>query len=165
MEDKNLNFYITKAVRSDVDELAELYKSFYGGPAGWSVDYPNRDTIDFDLKRDSLFVMKNVSGEIVAAATIDDDKDAEELDIWTVSPARILSRICVRRNMQNRGLARRMLSYITGYMKDSGFKGARLLIHEGNDIAIRSYTRAGFHILGERLLDGINYICMEQEIQ
>lgn len=157
---------IVHANRSDIEELLALYRSFYGGPAGWSSEYPNLETVESDLAHDSLYVMKNGNGEIIAAAAINDDPDAENLDIWSpeLRPSETLSRICVRKDMQNRGLARVIVSHVIDELRKQGKKGVHLLIHEGNDIAMKSYAHLGFKAVGECDLYGAHYICMERKV-
>lgn len=159
-------YIIVNAAPSDIDELLGLYRSFYGGPADWNREYPSLETVEFDLARNCLFVMKDKREEIVAAASVDDDPAAEALDIWSseLRPSVMVSKICVRRDMQNQGLARVILSYVIDELGKHGKKGVHLLIHEGNDAAMRSYARLGFKVIGERDLYGAHYICMERKI-
>ncbi|MGN1129739.1 MAG: GNAT family N-acetyltransferase, partial [Ruminococcus sp.] len=60
---------IVKAELDDAEEILNLYGTHLGGPAGWSENYPNKDTVKFDLHRDALFVMKNSLNEIIATIT------------------------------------------------------------------------------------------------
>ena len=55
--------YIAK--HEDKEEILALYRTFLYGPADWNEYYPNEDTIEFDLSRDALFVMKNDNGQII----------------------------------------------------------------------------------------------------
>lgn len=160
------DYIIANAAPSDIDELLGLYRSFYGGPAGWNREYPNLETVEFDLARNCLFVMKDEREEIAAAASVDDDPAAEALDLWSpeLRPSVMVSRICVRRDMQNRGLAGVILSYVMDELEKRGKRGVHLLIHEGNDAAMRSYAHLSFKVIGERDLYGAHYICMERKI-
>ncbi len=64
---------ITLAAREDKEEILALYKTMLYGPADWNEYYPNEDTIDFDMSRNALYVMKNELDEIIAAISIDED--------------------------------------------------------------------------------------------
>ena len=56
---------------SDKEEILALYKTMLYGPADWNEYYPNEDTIEFDLPRNALFVMKNDNGHIIAAISVE----------------------------------------------------------------------------------------------
>ena len=50
---------IVLATDSDREQLMTLYKEQVGREfCAWDEDYPSTETIDFDLSRDALFVMK-----------------------------------------------------------------------------------------------------------
>ena len=54
------------AKEEDRDEILALYREQVGQEfCPWSEEYPSNDTIDFDLSRDALFVMKS-EGRIIA---------------------------------------------------------------------------------------------------
>ena len=50
---------IINATKEDKEELLALYHAMIGGPCEWSENYPDENTIAFDLKNEDLFVMKN----------------------------------------------------------------------------------------------------------
>ena len=61
---------IVLATDSDREHLMTLYKEQVGREfCAWDEDYPSTETIDFDLSRDALFVMKmiNCAGCRIAA--------------------------------------------------------------------------------------------------
>ena len=62
---------IINATPKDKEELLSLYHAMIGGPCEWSENYPDENTIAFDLKNEDLFVMKNDKEEIVATISID----------------------------------------------------------------------------------------------
>ena len=63
---------IKRAVEADKEEILALYRTRLYGPADWNEYYPNEETIEFDLSRDALFVMKNDAGELIATISIDE---------------------------------------------------------------------------------------------
>ena len=73
---------IINATPKDKEELLSLYHAMIGGPCEWSENYPDENTIAFDLKNEDLFVMKNDKEEIVATISIDHDDAVEALTIW-----------------------------------------------------------------------------------
>ena len=52
---------ITLATADDTEALMEIYKSHRGGAADWNEYYPSTQTIEYDLSRDALYVMKSLS--------------------------------------------------------------------------------------------------------
>ena len=58
---------IQLATEDDREQLLKLYKEQHGREfCPWNENYPSNETIDFDLSRDALFVMKE-NDEIIAA--------------------------------------------------------------------------------------------------
>ena len=78
--------YIMHGTASEKEEILALYKSQLGREfCPWTEFYPTEKEIDFDLSRDSLFVMKNKAGRIIAAISIDLDANVEALPCWSTS--------------------------------------------------------------------------------
>ena len=104
---------IITATREDKEEILSLYKTMLYGPADWNEYYPNEDTIEFDLSRNALYVMKNEEDQIIAAISIDEDKDVDMLSCWSreLVPSAEVARLCVRKDMQNQGIAKEMMQY------------------------------------------------------
>ena len=80
---------IKRAVEADKEEILALYRTRLYGPADWNEYYPNEETIEFDLSRDALFVMKNDAGELIATISIDEDEEVDSLTVWdeNIAPA------------------------------------------------------------------------------
>lgn len=73
---------IVLATNSDREQLMTLYKEQVGREfCAWDEDYPSTETIDFDLSRDALFVMKE-NDAIIAAISIEIDEDVDRLECW-----------------------------------------------------------------------------------
>lgn len=157
---------IVLAKNEDKNEILALYKTMLYGPADWDEHYPSMETIDFDISRDALFVMKNDDGEIVAAITIDDDPEVEKLTCWNteLAPGAELSRLAVREDVRNQSIARRMMQHTFDILKNKGYKSVHILVRTGHIVAVRSYTKLGFVKVGECELFGRNFICMEVKL-
>ena len=82
--------YIMHGTASEKEEILALYKSQLGREVlvPGQNSHPAEKEIDFDLSRDSLFVMKNKAGRIIAAISIDLDANVEALPCWSTSAAR-----------------------------------------------------------------------------
>ncbi|MFR5027585.1 MAG: GNAT family N-acetyltransferase [Coprococcus sp.] len=124
---------IINATPKDKEELLSLYHAMIGGPCEWSENYPDENTIAFDLKNEDLFVMKNDKEEIVATISIDHDDAVEALTCWRadLAPSGELSRLCVRKDMQGQGIAKTMMNYACDVLKSRGMKGFIYLSERG----------------------------------
>lgn len=152
---------ITLAAREDKEEILALYKTMLYGPADWDEHYPSEDTIDFDMSRNALYVMKNDIGEIIAAISIDEDEEVDKLPCWSIMPGGELSRLCVRSDMQNRGIAKEMMRYAFDVLKNEGKNGIHILVRTGHTKALSTYAKLGFKTVGECHLFDKDFICME----
>ena len=73
---------IIPATEADRQELLALYKMQLGREfCPWVEGYPGNETIDFDLSRDALFVMKR-EDKIIAAISVEEDEDVDALPCW-----------------------------------------------------------------------------------
>lgn len=158
------NYRIVAAREEEASEILQLYKTQIGGAADWNEYYPNEETIAFDLSRDALFVMKNESDEIIAAISIDSDEEVDNLECWNkeLAPAGEVSRLCVRGDMQNQGIAKLMMQYVFEKMRAQGIKIVHILVREGHSAAICSYSHLGFVQVGECELFDKQFVCMEK---
>lgn len=154
---------IQHATDADKEEILALYRTVLYGAADWSEDYPNADTIDFDISRDSLFTMKNDKNEIISVISIDQDDEVEALKCWDekLAPGGELSRLCVRKDMHNKGIAREMMRYAFDELRRRGKKSVHILVKTGHVVALTSYSKLGFKQVGECELFGKNFVCME----
>lgn len=157
---------ITIATREDKEDILKLYKTMLYGPADWNEYYPNEDTIEFDISRDALFVMKDEVGNLIAAISIDEDKDVDNLPCWDaeLSPAGELSRLCVRQDMQYRGIGKEMMRYGFHVLKNQGKKGVHILVKTGHEVALSAYSSLGFKQVGECVLFDKTFVCMEMSL-
>lgn len=157
---------IKKAAEEDRNAILKLYRTRLYGSADWNEYYPNEETIEFDLSRDALFVMKNDAGELIAAISIDEDEEVDSLTVWdeNIAPAGELARLCVREDMQNQGIAKEMMRYAFDALKEQGKKGVHILVRKGHAGAIACYTALGFQQVGGCSLFEKEFICMEREL-
>lgn len=165
---KDVNIHVEKrillATEEDKEDVLKLYKTMLFGPAEWDEHYPSKETIDFDVQRNSLFIMKNENDEIIATVSVDDDEAVEKLTCWSpgLKPVKELSRICVRKDMQGQGIAKKMLYHIFDVLKNSGVMGIHILVKTGNAPALSLYEALGFTTVGECFLYERDFICMEK---
>ena len=134
-----------KASPSDAQEILGLYRSLVGTDGcTWSEEYPNTETIAFDLQQDALYCLRGAKG-IAAVASFGAFGELNDLP-WPVAlrnPCE-LARIGVRPALQRRGLAAQLLQHGISHAKEKGFDGIRLLVGCGNPAAQRLYQANGF---------------------
>lgn len=158
---------IVTAQPQDKAEILKLYKAQIGREfCPWTEEYPDEETIEFDLSRDSLFVLKD-GDRIVGAVSIDDDEEVNALGCWnkSLAPGGEIARIAVLPEYQNRGLARQMVRYAMKVLRQRGFRSIHFLVNRHNTKAIRSYAAFGFDVVGECHMFEQDFLCYEKELQ
>ena len=153
---------IVAATEENKEEILKLYKIQLGREfCPWDDSYPGMKEIEFDLSRESLFVM--IDGQenntdagskedrIIAAISIDDDPQVERLDCWShkLAPGAELSRLAVHPDFQNQKIARQMLVFGMEELARRGYKSVHFLVNKLNVKALRSYAVFGFDVVGE----------------
>lgn len=156
---------IALAKREDFDVLMALYRAAVGEEGcTWNEEYPTEEDIRGDLDRESLYCARNEGGEIVAAFAIDHDEEVDGLPCWSpeLIPSGEISRLVVRRDCQNQGIARQMLAFGMEELKRRGFRGIHFLVSKTNERALRSYAKFDFEKAGEAELYGQDWYCYEK---
>lgn len=162
-----MNVFV-QATAEDTAEILKLYKMQIGREfCPWTEHYPDMQEIEFDLNRDSLFVMKDENGKIIAAISLDQDETVEELACWTkeLQPGGELSRLCVHPDYQNQGIARQMLLYGMKVLKERGKRSVHFLVNRLNVKALRSYDKLKFNNVGECFLFEQPFFCYEKDLE
>lgn len=155
------------AEEKDKQEILLLYRAAIGSEGcTWTMEYPNEEILENDFKRNDLFVIKNDSGEIVGAISIDDDTEVEALECWSknLRPGAELARLVVREENQNQGIARLLITSAIEVLKKRGYMSVHFLVSKTNFKAINSYNKLNFNVKGESDLYGENWWCYEKEI-
>ena len=157
---------IVLATESDRNQIMALYKEQLGREfCAWDEDYPSNETIDYDLSRDALFVMKE-NDQIVAAISLEYDEAVEKLDCWSkeLAPGGELARVAVSPSMQNKGIARQMMQHGMDELKRRGNKSVHFLVNKYNQKAIRCYAVFGFNVVGECFMYDQDFLCYEKAL-
>ena len=126
---------IVMATEADTDAVLRLYREQIGREfCFWTDEYPGPDTVEYDLSRDALFVMKDENDGIIAAISIELDEDVDRLECWTPSlqPAGEYARLAVSPAHQRQGLARQMVAHVLGVLKERGCKSVHILVNRDN---------------------------------
>ena len=142
--------------------MLEIYGLAAASPmTGWDENYPGDAFIDEDIASGSLFVLVH-EGEFIAAITMNSGDALEQPDLWT--PARYCApvRLCVRPDMQGRGLGRYMALQMLSWAQKHGFKAVRLLAVRDNLITCHLYEALGFRNVGEIKLYDMTFFGFEK---
>ncbi len=162
---KDLSHNIQTAQAHQKEEILALYRTMLGGLADWNEYYPSMDNIEFDIERGNLFVMMDRE-DIIAAISIDEDDEVAQLKNWSreLEPAGELSRVCVRKDHQNQGIARVMMEYAFAQLRSRGCRGVHILVREKHKIALKSYSHLGYRPVGKCRLFEKEFLCFEREV-
>lgn len=161
-----MEYKIVPATENDKAEILSLYKAQIGREnCPWTEDYPSSETIDFDLKRDALFVLKT-DGKIKAAISLEEDEDVDNLSCWdkTLAPEGEVAKVAVLPEAQNKGLGKIMMQYAMDELKRRGYKGIHILVNKHNIKAIRCYEVFGFNTVGECHMYEQDFLCYERKL-
>ena len=161
-----MDYEIMNATEEDRSELMALYRAQVGREyCSWSEEYPSNETIDFDLSRDALFVLK-INGRITAAVSLEEDEDVDNLDCWdeSLAPEGEIARIAVLPGEQGKGLGRIMIRYGMDELKRRGYRGIHMLVNRHNVKAIRCYAVFGFRTVGECRMYDQDFLCYERDL-
>ena len=161
-----MEYVIVKASEEDRAGILSLYRAQLGCDCcPWDEDYPSNETIEWDLARNALFVLKR-DGSILAAVSIEEDEEHELLFCRDNTPVPVgeLARLAVLPDEQNRGLGRIMMRFGMDELKRQGFRSVRFLVNKNNAKAIRSYAVFGFRIAGECHMYDQDLFCYEKEL-
>lgn len=164
---EELDEVIVRATKENAEEVLRLYRAQLGRKfCNWTEDYPGTDTIEFDLARDSLFVMKDRDGRIIAAISAEEDPDVDALDCWTpeLQPGGEFARVAVAPDCQNRGIAKRLVTYVADVLRKRGYRSIHILVNRDNIKALRAYAFFGFRLAGECFMYNQHFYCYEKEL-
>jgi len=157
---------ILPATEADREEVLSLYKAQIGKEyCPWTDVYPSNETIDFDLSRNALFVMKE-EDRVIAAISLEEDEAVDKLDVWDkkLAPGGELARLAVSPEKQGQGIAKKMLAFGMDAIKEKGCGSIHFLVNKYNEKAIRAYRGFGFAIVGECHLYDQDFLCYEKEL-
>lgn len=152
------NFLLAKD--SDLSEIMGLYHSIIGTPGcTWSLDYPNKENAESDIRRNSLYILK-YDDKIVAVAAAGSFNELDHLH-WKMKKPCELARIGVIPTMQKQGVGTIILQYVINSMKRKNFDGIRMLVSKTNSAALALYNKNGFEMCGETFMFGIDFYCYQ----
>ena len=157
-----MEFLVAK--EEDLEMIASLYKAAIGSMGcTWSEHYPTKEHTMGDFERKDLFCLKTKEGEIVGAISIDDDKEVENLMCWQKNGAE-LSRLVVKENYQNQGIAGLLLKEAMKILKERGYEYVHFLVSKAHTKALKAYAKLEFSNVGESDLYEGSWWCYEKKL-
>ena len=127
-------------------------------------EYPSDETIDYDLSRDALYILRS-EGKLIGAVSIEVDEDVNRLPCWNraLEPEAEFARIAVSPELQGRGIAKILLRFLFDELRDRGFRGVHIIVNKYNPKALRLYDSFGFRNVGECRMYDQDFWCYELE--
>ena len=162
-----MEYTIASACEDDREELLALYKSQVGREGcPWTDEYPSNETIDFDLSRDALYVLKT-DGKIVGAISIEEDEEVNKIPYWNreLEPEAEFARIAVSPDMQGQGIGKILVKFLIDELKQKGFKGIHIIVNRYNPKALRLYDSFDFKNVGECSMYNQDFFCYELDLR
>ncbi len=162
-----MDMRIERANMADLDGIFALYRSLIGMPySTWTEDYPTRELVEADLKRNDVFVMRDETGRIISAISHDFDDEYDDMAPWydDVTNWAQLYRLGVARDCQGQGIARKMLLHAMQQKAQEGCQAVRFLVSAQNIPAQRSYNKLGFDVCGETDQWGEHWLCYQKRL-
>lgn len=151
---------IMRALPSDAEEIAEIYRSLIGMPGcTWDDHYPNIEFVKRDIANGNQFKAV-VDGRIAGAAYCGAYEERRVLECFDgYERLGEFGRVGVRREYHGKGVARAMLEFLKNNAKQRGFTGIALLVGRNNAAAMRLYERIGFKNVGESDIYDTEWYC------
>lgn len=162
-----MKLQFTHASEEDAAEIMKLYRAAMTEEGcTWNESYPNEEIMQGDMERRALFCLKTKEGEVAGAISIDEDPAVEELECWSkdLQPSAELARLVVKKEYQNQGVARCLLTEAMKELKAQKYRGVHFLVSKTNERALRSYAKLAFDNVGESNLFGEHWWCYEQKL-
>lgn len=144
-----------KGAKEDLPQIMELVKSAVDhmethGIFQWDNLYPTIEDFAEDIKEKQLFV-GTADGGLAVICTVNRQCDGDYKNGQWKQPEKpfaVIHRLCVNPAFQNRGVARRTMSYIESLAKADGISAVRLDVYSKNPFALRLYQSCGYEEVG-----------------
>ncbi len=162
-----ISYRIERARVDDADAVMHLYSTLVGTPfCTWDEEYPNPEIVENDISQYKVFIVRNESGCIVAAAVSAFDDSLDSIAPWyeDVRKWSLLTRLGVAQAYQGLGIARRLVRFIMEDARADGCDGIRFLVSPDNPPAQRMYQSIGFDICGEAEHYEMRWLCYQKRL-
>ena len=144
-----------RAKNEDTEEIVQLYKNAIAKMDAqkinqWDEIYPDRATLEDDIKKNQMFVGKQ-NGKIAVCFVLNEECDEEYKKAkWICPDARfcILHRLCVNPELQNQGIAGKTMNHIEEFCRGQKYDSIRLDCFTQNPYSRRLYDKCGYTVTG-----------------
>jgi ribosomal protein S18 acetylase RimI-like enzyme len=116
----------------------------------WDEVYPDKSTLYQDIRNRQLHI-GIIGEEIVSAYVLNQECDEQyALGNWKYpnSSYRIIHRLCVNPQFQNKGIGTITMKYLENEVKKKGIETIRLDSYTLNPYAVRMYEKLGYEKVG-----------------
>jgi len=146
---------ITAAVPKEINKIKTLVQSIIkdmqnSGSDQWDEFYPDIQTITDDLKKNSLYVLRD-GEKYIGMVVLNEKQDNEYKTVnWSGGNDSVLviHRLCVHPDWRGKGLANRLMDFAEDYAAINGFKSIRLDAYSVNPAAVGLYNKRGYRKVG-----------------
>ncbi|REE81527.1 acetyltransferase (GNAT) family protein [Paenibacillus taihuensis] len=157
--------------QEDRKSLMQLYREVTlslnrTGIRQWDWFYPNRFVIGRDMKRGTLFGIRD--GQRVIGAVVVDRRQSSRYAplLWSdrAGEPACIHRLAVHPSYQGQGIGKRLLQFAEQHAQQSGGTSIRLDVYTGNPGAVGMYRRAGYAEIGRISfpMRKVPYLCFEK---
>ena len=144
----------------EIPDIVNIYHSLIGTQGcTWDLDYPSRETAEFDVSKAWLYTLK-MKNRIIAVASVGDYDELGDLQWKPENPCELM-RIGVRQEVQGQGIGTIILQSIIKLAKEKGYDGMRFLVSKSNPAALALYDKNGFERCGEAFRYDIDFYCYQ----
>ena len=162
-----MEYIVKMATIENTEEILNIYHSLIGKDGcTWDLDYPNIDDVKNDINKESLYIVLN-NKEIIAVAAAGHDDELKELNCYSkdIKVPCDLARIAVKKEYQNKGIAKYLISYIEKQAIKRGFDGIHFLVSKTNPHAKAVYDKLNYVCCGECVMYDKNWYCYEKKLK
>jgi len=144
----------------EIPDVVNIYHSLIGTQGcTWDLDYPSKETAEFDISNNMLYTLK-LNCRIIAVASVGDYDELGDLK-WKPEKPCELMRIGVRQEFQKQGIGTIVLQNIIKIAKEKGYDGMRFLVSKTNPAALALYDKNRFERCGETFRFDIDFYCYQ----
>lgn len=94
------------------------------------------------------------------------DEEVENLSCWSddLKPVGELSRLCVKEDFRNHGIAKQMMEHAFEELRKQEYKGVHILVKKDHKVALQSYSHLNFKQVGTCKLYEKDFYCYERAL-
>jgi ribosomal protein S18 acetylase RimI-like enzyme len=164
---------IVQLMKEDRGSLSALYRAVAAdlrrdGVNQWDRFYPNRFVIGGDVRRGTVFGIRN-EGRIIGAVVVDRRQSGKYSGLpWSdrAGDPACIHRLAVHPDFQGQGMGKKLLRFAEEQARGAGGTSIRLDVFTGNPAAVGMYRRAGYAEVGTIRfpMRKVPYLCFEKSL-